>query len=259
MGGPFGQWAHQYDVPPRTQSGEGGMVAQSNKYPGSICGLRPIFVLFSHLFPMWGQQTDRPGHSLLRCHAFLPFFNQETRDSFLSYWFSPFQPRCGFDAYSLGQYSLPSFPYSTQTWISLHEVGFPLIVQIMVFVCVASRAEDSKLGRWWSGKRSTCSDVADGAIEQGYGSKRGSIPEGRREVASLVVIVLHTHYDSELGDGGHPARALGLRGRPCRQCVTSLADDECVNAARPFLPRRICDHWWGGRERPYFLDLERGW
>ena len=74
------------------------------------------------------------------------------------------------------------------------------------------------------------------------GSKRGSIPEGRREVASLVVIVLHTHYDSELGDGGHPARALGLRGRPCRQCVTSLADDECVNAARPFLPWRICDH-----------------
>ena len=38
-GGPFGQWEHQYDVPPRTQSGEGGMVAQSNKYPGSICGL----------------------------------------------------------------------------------------------------------------------------------------------------------------------------------------------------------------------------
>ena len=84
--------------------------------------------------------------------------------------------------------------------------------------------------------------MADGAIEQGYGSKRGSIPEGRREVASLVVIVLHTHYDSELGDGGHPPRALDLRGRPCRQCVTSLADDECVNAARPFLPRRICDH-----------------
>ena len=52
MGGPFVQWAHQYDVPPRTQSGEGGMVAQSNKYPGSICGLRPIFVMFSHLVPM---------------------------------------------------------------------------------------------------------------------------------------------------------------------------------------------------------------
>ena len=34
----------------------------------------PIFVLFSHLFPMRGQQTDRPGHSLLCCHAFLPFF-----------------------------------------------------------------------------------------------------------------------------------------------------------------------------------------
>ena len=106
----------------------------------------------------------------------------------------------------------------------------------MVFVCVASRAEDSKLGRWWSGKRSTCNDVADGAIEQGYGLKRGSIPEGRREVASLVVVVLRTHYGSELGDGGHRAGALGLRGWHCHECVTSLADDECVNAARPFLP-----------------------
>lgn len=93
------------------------------------------------------------------------------------------------------------------------------------------------MGRWWSGKRSTCSDVADGAIEQGYGSKRGSIPKGRWEVASLVVVVLRTHYGSELGDGGHPGRVLGLRGQPCRQCVTSLADDECVNAALPFLPR----------------------
>ena len=78
--------------------------------------------------------------------------------------------------------------------------------------------------------------MADGAIEQGYGSKRGSIPKVRREVASLVVVVLRTHYDSELGDGGPPARALGLRGQPCRQCVTSLADNECVNTARPFLP-----------------------
>ena len=58
----------------------------------------------------------------------------------------------------------------------------------------------------------------------------------------LVVVVLRTHYGSELGDGGHPARALGLRGRPCRQCVTSLTDDECINAAHPFLPRRIYDH-----------------
>ena len=89
-------------------------------------------------------------------------------------------------------------------------------MKIKVFICLTSIAEDSKLGRWWSAKRSTCSDVEDGAIEQGYGSKRGSIPEGRREVALLVVIVLHTHHDSELGDGGHPARALGLRGRPCR-------------------------------------------
>ena len=108
---------------------------------------------------------------------------------------------------------------------------------------MTSRAEDSKLGRWWSGKRSTCIDVADGAIEQGYGSKRGSIPEGQWEVASLVVVVLRTHYGRQLGDGGHPARVLCLRGRPCRQCVTLLADEECVNAARPFLPRRVCDHW----------------
>ena len=84
--------------------------------------------------------------------------------------------------------------------------------------------------------------MADGAIEQGYGSKRGSIPKGRREVASLVVVVLCTHYVSELGDEGHPTRALGLRGGTCRQCVTSLANDECINAAHPFLPRRICDH-----------------
>ena len=115
-------------------------------------------------------------------------------------------------------------------------------MKIKVFVCMTSREEDRKLGRWWSGKRSTCNDMADGAIEQGYGSKRGSIPEGRREVASLVVVVLRTHYGSELGDRGHPARALGLRGWPCRQCATSLADDECVNAARPFLSRQICDH-----------------
>ena len=86
----------------------------------------------------------------------------------------------------------------------------------MVFVCMASRAEDSKLGRWWSGKRSTCNDMADGAIEQGYGLKRGSIAEGQWEVASLMVVILRTCYGSELGDGGHPARALGLRGRPCR-------------------------------------------
>ena len=140
------------------------------------------------------------------------------------------------------RYSLPSFTYSTQTWISLHEVGFPLIVQIKVFICVTSRVEDSKLGRWWSEKDPHAATWQSGVIEQGYGSKRGSIPEGRREVASLVVVVVRTHYGGELGDGGHPTRALGLRGRPCRQCVTSLTDDECVNAAHPFLPRRIYDH-----------------
>ena len=60
----------------------------------------------------------------------------------------------------------------------------------------------------------------------------------RREVGSA-----HTMYGSkEEGVGGPPAQALGERERPCRQCVTSLADDECVNTARPFLPRQICDH-----------------
>ena len=38
--------------------------------------------------------------------------------------------------------------------------------------------------------------MADEAIEQWYGSKRVSMPEGRLEVASLVVVVLHTHYGS---------------------------------------------------------------
>ena len=61
-------------------------------------------------------------------------------------------------------------------------------------------------------------------------------------MALLMVVVLRTHYNNELGDGGHPVLALGLRGRPCCQCVTSLTDDECVNAAHPFLPRQICDH-----------------
>ena len=37
-----------------------------------------------------------------------------------------------------------------------------------------------------------------------------------------MVVVLRTHYGSD------PTRELGLRGRPCHQCVTSLADDECV-------------------------------
>ena len=46
--------------------------------------------------------------------------------------------------------------------------------------------------------------MADGAIEQGYGSKRGSIPEGRREVASLVVVVLRTHYAVSLGTEAIP-------------------------------------------------------
>ena len=138
-------------------------------------------------------EDNKPIDLVILYCVVMPFYPSSTKrheTHSLATNFPPFQPRCGFDAYSLGQYSLPSFPYSTQTWISLHEV------QIKVFVCVTSKAEDSKLGRWWSGKRSTCSNMADEAIEQWYGSKRVSMPEGRLEVASLVVVVLHTHYGS---------------------------------------------------------------
>ena len=76
MGGPFGQWAHQYDVPPRTHSGEGGMVAQSNKYPGSICGLRPIFVLFSHLFLC---EDNKPIDLVILYCVVMPFYPSSTK------------------------------------------------------------------------------------------------------------------------------------------------------------------------------------
>ena len=109
-----------------------------------------------------------------------------------------------------------------------------------------------------SGKRSTCSDVEDGAIGQGYGSTRGSIPEGRWEVASLVVVVLHTHYGSELGDGGHPARALGLRGRPCRQCVTSVPTTSASTLHVLFFPGgSVTTGEEGERDAVFFRSGER--
>ena len=122
----------------------------------------------------------------------------------------------------------PFLSLFNQTWISLHEVGFPLIVQIKVFICVTSRAEDSKLGRWWSAKRPTCSDVADGAIEQGYGSKRGSIPEGRREVASLVVVVLRLTLRQRAW-GRRPSRAGARSERTALSLVRDLARRQRVH------------------------------
>ena len=76
MGGPFGQWAHQYDVPPRTQSGEGGMVAQSNKYPGSIPeGNKPIdlVILYCVLMPFYPSSTKR--HETRFLASDFPLFN----------------------------------------------------------------------------------------------------------------------------------------------------------------------------------------
>ena len=89
-------------------------------------------------------EDNKPIDLVILYCVVMPFYpsstkRHETRS--LATDFFPFQPRCGFNAYFLGQYSLPSFPYSTQTWISLHEVGFPLIVQIKGFICVTSRAE----------------------------------------------------------------------------------------------------------------------
>lgn len=93
---------------------------------------------------------------------------------------------------------------------------------------------------------------ADGAIAQGYGSKRGSIPEGRREAASLIVLLLRRHYGSELGDGGHPALVLGLRRWPCRQCTSSSSP---IDGIRPDLwPLVRREREW---PPPSFLDLER--
>ena len=167
MGGPFGQWAHQYDVPPRTHR-----VVREVWLPRAT-NIQAAYVdyvpfLFSLATFSYARTTNRSTWSFSIPFSCLSTLLQPRDMRLIPYLLiSPFQPRCGFDAYSRGQYILPSFPYSTQTWISMHEVGFPLIVKIKVFICVTSRAEDSKLGRWWSGKRSTCNDVADGAIEQG--------------------------------------------------------------------------------------------
>ena len=86
MGGPFGQWAHQYDVPPRTHRVVREVwLPRATNIQAAYVDYVSFLLSLATFFPMQGQQTNRPAHSLLRCHAFLPFFNQETRDSFLSY------------------------------------------------------------------------------------------------------------------------------------------------------------------------------
>ena len=52
------------------------MLAQSNKYPGSICGLRPIFVLFSHLFL---YEDNKPIDLVILYCVLMPFYPSSTK------------------------------------------------------------------------------------------------------------------------------------------------------------------------------------
>ena len=52
------------------------MVAQSNKYPGNICGLCPIFVLFSHLFLC---EDNKPIDLVILYCVVMPFYPSSTK------------------------------------------------------------------------------------------------------------------------------------------------------------------------------------
>ena len=52
------------------------MVSQSNKYPGSICGLRPIFVLFTHLFLC---EDNKPIDLVILYCVVMPFYPSLTK------------------------------------------------------------------------------------------------------------------------------------------------------------------------------------
>ena len=90
MGGPFGQWAHPYDVPPQTQSGEGGMVAQSNKYVAYVDYVPFLFslatfflcednktidlvILYCVVMPFYPSSTKR--HETRSLATYFPLFN----------------------------------------------------------------------------------------------------------------------------------------------------------------------------------------
>ena len=90
MGGPLGQWAHQYDVPPRTHR-----VVREVWLPRAT-NIQAAYVdyvpfLFS-LATFFLCEDNKPIDLVILYCVVMPF-NQETRDSFLSYRFSPFQPR----------------------------------------------------------------------------------------------------------------------------------------------------------------------
>ena len=82
-----------------------------------------LVILYCVVLPFFPFSTKRQETSFSTTTAF-PLFNQDA-GSIPSLFYSTTFP--------------PFFPYSTQTWISLHEVGFPLIVQIKFFVCMTSR------------------------------------------------------------------------------------------------------------------------
>ena len=84
MGCPFGQWAHQYDVPPQTHR----VVPRATKIQTAYVDYVPF--LFS-LATFFLCEYNKPiklvilYSVVMPSYHFSPFFNQETRDSFLSY------------------------------------------------------------------------------------------------------------------------------------------------------------------------------
>ena len=84
MGCPFGQWVHQYNVPPWTHI----VVPKGTNIEAAYVDYVPF--LFS-LATFFLCEDNKPMDLvILYCvgmpfYPFSPFFNQETRDSFLSY------------------------------------------------------------------------------------------------------------------------------------------------------------------------------
>ena len=76
MGGPFGQWAHQYDVPPRTQSGEGGMVAQTTNIQAAYVDYVPF--LFS-LATFFLCEENKPIDLVILYCVVMPFYPSSTK------------------------------------------------------------------------------------------------------------------------------------------------------------------------------------
>ena len=76
MGGPIGQWAHQYDVPPRTQSGEGGMVARATNIQAAYVDYVPF--LFS-LATFFLCEDNKPIDLVILYCVVMPFYPSSTK------------------------------------------------------------------------------------------------------------------------------------------------------------------------------------